>query len=153
MAVDFRALLKDTSATVSRPKPIPECWLTAKIGAVNFGTTKGNETPFASFELLNPSAHDDTSEEVMEVLKEMDLKTIKSPFRKTLAVDFWLTDDAKHHLADMLDRVIGDPERSFEERIPETRGVDVMFKVRPNKDQEGKETAQVQVDGRTVATI
>ena len=153
MAIDFRSLLKDNSQTVSRPKPIPECWLIAKIGAVGFDVTKGQETPYATFELLNPSPHNDTDEDVMEILNTIDMKSLKSPFRKTLACDFWLTPDAKHHLADMLDRVIGDPERSLEERIPETRGVNVMFKVRPAKDQENKETAQVQVDGRTIAPV
>jgi hypothetical protein len=50
----------------------------------------------------------------------------------------------------MLDRTVGDPDRSIEERLPETKGLRVMFKVNPQVDAEGKDTGQNSVDGRTL---
>jgi hypothetical protein len=153
MPVDFRSLLKDNSQSVSRPKSAPTCWLIGTLGGVTFDTTKGeNETPYASFEILNVERHPDTEEELLE---GVNLKNLRSPFRKTLAADFWLTPDAKYHLANMLDRVIGDPERSLEERIPETRNRRVMFKVTPHKNQNSpdEDSGQNSVDGRTMTNF
>lgn len=151
MPVDFRALLKDNSETVTRPKSAPACWLIGTIGNVEFDVTKGEkETPYASFQLLNVDRHPDTDEELLE---GVTLTNLRSPFRKTLAVDYWLTPDAKFQLANMLDRVVGDPERSFEERIPETRGQRVQFRVTPHKNRDSDEdTGQNSVDGRTLTT-
>lgn len=149
MAVNFQELLDYDSKTVTRPRSAPVCWLTADIGAVEFGVIPNeNETPWSSFQLLNVEPHPDTDPELLE---GVNLKTLRSPYRKTLAVDYWLTEDSKHLLSDMLDRVIGDPERKVKERIPETRGVRVKFKVAPHKNRDNDDdTGQNIVDGRTV---
>src|ERR1051326_2660894 len=108
MPINFRELLKDTSQTVSRPRSAPSCWLIGTLGNCTFDTTKGeNETPYASFEILNVERHPDTDQELLE---GVNLKALKSPFRRTLAVDFWLAPENKYLLANMLDRVVGDPE-------------------------------------------
>lgn len=146
--VNFRELLKLNSRTVERPKSAPECWLLGTIGAMSHEVTKGTQTNLFTFELLDIEPHPDNEEGLLE---NVNLKAIRSPFRKTLTADYWITPDALHHLTNFLDRVVGDPDRSIEERIPETKNLRVMFKVRPVMDQTGNDSGQNSVDGRTLA--
>jgi hypothetical protein len=146
-AIDFRGLLKLNSTTVDRPKSAPTCWLLGTIGSMSHEVTKGQQTNLFTFELLDIEAHPETEPGLLD---KINLKSLRSPYRKTLAADYWITPDAIHHLSDMLDRTVGDPDRSIEERLPETKGLRVMFKVNPQVDAEGKDTGQNSVDGRTL---
>ncbi len=148
--VNFRELLKKNSLQVERPKSCPTCWLLGTIGQMGHEVTKGNGTNLLTFELLDIEPHPDIEEGILD---NVNLKSLRSPYRKTLAADFWMTDGAVHHLTDFLDRVIGDPERPIEERLPETRGQRVMFKVNPHQQESNGvmvDTGQNSVDSRTI---
>lgn len=145
--VDFRALLKLNSSQVDRPRSAPTCWLLGTIGTMSHEVTKGQQTNLFSFELLDIEPHPETEDGILD---KVNLKSLRSPYRKTLAADYWITPDAIHHLTDMLDRTVGEPDRSAEERLPETKGLRVMFKVNPQQDADGKDTGQNTVDGRTL---
>ena len=148
--VDFRALLKMNSQQVDHPKSAPTCWLLGTIGAMAHEVTKGNQTNLFSFELLDLEPHPETEEGLLE---KVNLKALRAPYRKGLTADYWVTPDALYHLSDMLDRVIGDPERSIEERLPETKGLRVMFKINPVQQEingQMVDTGQNSVDSRTL---
>jgi hypothetical protein len=146
--------MDDTSETVTRPKSAPECWLIASIGQLDYGATRGNETPYISFELSNPEPHPQNSEEIQKELETVDFSKMRSPFRKTLAADFWLTPDAKYRLTDMLDRVVGGRNRTIRERVAEMPNQRVQFKIRPHRDEQGNDTGQNTVisDSLTLAS-
>lgn len=111
----------------------------------------GNQTNKFSFEILDLEPHPEVEEGLLE---KINLKNLRSPYSKGgLRVDYWITPDSLYHLSDMLDRVIGDPERSIEERLPETKGQRVMFKINPvQQEVNGQmvDTGQNAVDSRTV---
>jgi len=156
MAVNFRELLQDTSTSVIRPKSAPTCWLIGTLGSAEFNVTKGeSETPYVSFEINNIERHPDTEEELLD---GVNLQRLNSPFSRRdnkpiLAVTYWLTPEAKYHLTNMLDRVVGDPERTIEERITETRGQRIMFKVLPATNRDGEDTGQNRVDAFTLSSF
>jgi len=153
--VDFRTLLDDTSETVERPKSAPECWLIANIGQYECAVTRGNETPYISFELGSIEPHPQNPQEVLTELEKLDLTKMRSPYRRTLTAEFWLTPDAKYRLTDMLDRVVGGRNRTIRERVPEMQNQRVQFKVRPQRDEQGNDTGQnsVLADTLTLATV
>jgi hypothetical protein len=154
--VDFRSLLDDTSETVQRPKSAPESWLIATVGQSSCDTTRGEkETPFIAFELGNIEPHPQNPQEILDELAKIDLGRLRSPYRRGLTAEFWLTPDAKYRLTDMLDRVVGGKNRTIKERVPEMTNQRVQFKVRPDRDNEGNDTGQNRVlsDTLTLATI
>jgi hypothetical protein len=151
--VNFRDLLDDTSETVQRPKAAPECWLIATVGQSACDVTRGNETPYISFELGSIEAHPQNPPEVLAELEKLDLTKMRSPYRRTLTAEFWLTADSKFRLTDMLDRVIGGRNRSIRERVPEMQNQRVQFKVRPQRDDQGNDTGQNNVMADTLTAI
>jgi hypothetical protein len=61
--------------------------------------------------------------------------------RRELRKDFYITPNALYRLSDMLDAALGKQQgRTFDERIPDTRGVRVMFAVTQRDNEEGTET-------------
>jgi hypothetical protein len=153
--VNFRELLDETSETVQRPKSAPECWLIGVVGQSTCDVTRGNETPYISFELGSIEPHPQNPQEIMGELAKVDLSKMRAPYRKGLTADFWLTPDSKFRLTDMLDRVIGGRNRTIRERVPEMQGQRVQFKVRPARDEAGNDTGQnnVLADTLTLATV
>ena len=146
--VNFRELLKQNSTYVNahRPRSAPSCWLLGTIGSMEHEVTKGKGTNVLIFEMLDLEPHPDTEEGLLE---NVNLSKLRSPYKKSLVANFWITPDALGHLTDMLDNCVGDPERSIEERLPETKGLRVMFKVNPVY-VDGKETDQNEIDSRTM---
>jgi hypothetical protein len=144
--IDFRSLLKQNSKTVSRPQSAPDCWLIGTIGQFVHETLKTG-TEKISFDLSDIEAHPETEEGLLD---NINLKNLRSPYSKCLNVTYWITENALYHLTDMLDRVVGDPDRLVEERLPEVKGLRVMFRV-SRVEVDGKDTGQNEVDGRTLA--
>ncbi len=145
--VDFRALLKLNSTNVDRPKSIPACWLLGTIGSMEHEVTKGKGTNVFIFDMLDLEPHPGTEDGLLD---NVDLTKLRSPYKKNLVANFWITPDSMVHLTNMLDSCVGDPERSIEERLPEVKGLRVMFKVNPVFDAEGKDTGQNEIDSRTM---
>lgn len=145
--VNFRELLRQNSTSVDRPKSAPSCWLLGTIGSMEHEVTKGKGTNVLIFEMLDLEPHPDTEEGLLDNVR---LNSLRSPYKKSLVANYWITPDALYHLTDMLDNCVGDPERSIEERLPETKGLRVMFKVNPVYDSEGKDTGQNEIDSRTM---
>jgi hypothetical protein len=129
--VDFRSLLKLNSTQVERPKLLPDGHYFGRIGAHTFGKSSQKQTPYVRFMLHAEQASDDVDQEALEGI---DLS------RRELRSDFYLTHAALSRLSDMLDGVIGNPERSIEERIPETRGVYVLFGVGHRSNEAGTQS-------------
>ena len=142
--VNFRELLKQNSFTVDRPRSAPDCWLIGTLGNWAHETLKTGADKI-TFDLLEIEGHPGNDEGILE---GVNLKNLRSPYAKNLTATYWAS--AAYHLTNMLDRVIGDPERPMEERLPETKGLRVMFKVR-RLEEDGKDTGQNEVDARTVA--
>jgi hypothetical protein len=145
--VNFRELLKLNSTQVERAKSIPSCWLLGTIGSMEHEVTKGKGTNVFIFDMLDLEPHPGTEEGLLD---GVDLSKLRSPYKKNLVANFWITPDSMVHLTNMLDSCVGDPERSIEERLPEVKGLRVMFKVNPVLDAEGKDTGQNEIDSRTM---
>lgn len=126
MATSFRTLLSQNSTQVERPKPLPQGHYYGRITKSEFATSKTKQTPYVRFYLVAERAADDIDEDAMEGI---DLSTSPKEVRK----DYYITPGATYRLSDMLDAVIGDPDRSMEERIPECAGARVMFAVTTRK--------------------
>jgi hypothetical protein len=152
MTTHFTDLLDYTSDDVSKPRGCPEAWLTADLGPFIRDKSRSG-TEFIRFDLLNVQPHEDNPPDVMESLKDIDFSKLRSPFCPNLTVDYWLTEDALYHLSGMLDRVIGHPNASLRSRLEETRGVRVMFKVKPRVRENGEQTGETQVDGRSLGPV
>ena len=147
--VNFRELMETTSETVERPKSAPECWLIAVIGQSIADVTKGiNETPFLMFDLTNVEPHPQNPTEINSMLEVEDrrgvplYKRLRSPYRRGLTAEFWLTPEAQYRLTDRLDAVVGGRNRSIRERVAEMTNQRVQFKVRPHRDEQGNDTGQ-----------
>jgi len=146
--INFRDLLKLNSTQVERAKSIPKCWLLGTIGSMQHEVTKGKGTNVFIFDILDPEVHPDTEEGTIP--DGVDLNKLRSPYKKSLVANFWITPDSMVHLTNMLDSCVGDPDRSIEERLPEVKGLRVMFQVNPVYDSEGKDTGQNEIDSRTM---
>ena len=144
---NFRELLKLNSTAVSRPQSAPSCWLLGTVGNMEHEVTKGKGTNVFIFEMLDLEPHPDTEPGLLD---NVNLKNLRSPYKKSLVANFWITPDALYHLTDFLDNCVGEPERSIEERLPEAKGLRVMFKINPVLDSEGKDTGQNEIDSRTI---
>ena len=143
--VNFRELLKKNSFTVDRPKSAPDCWLIGTIGNWSHDVLKTGAEKI-TFDLLDIEGHPGNENGLLEGI---NLNSLRSPYAKNLTITYWAS--AIYHLTNMLDRVIGDPERAIEERLPETKGLRVMFPVKRVEDADGKDTGQNEVDSRFVA--
>lgn len=117
---DLKAMLAMTPGQVERPKALPEMWCTGKILRFEFGRSAKKQTPFVRF-YLQPNGAAEGSEHVD--IEGIDLA------RKELRTEFYFTPTSLYRLSDFLDAVLGKEERSFDERIPECKGVEVVFKV------------------------
>lgn len=125
---NFRALLTQNSTQVERPKPLPEGHYYAVVREQKFDVSRQKQTPFVRFEMVPEEATDDVDQ---ELLAGIDLS------QKQLRKDYFITPSALYRLTDMLDKVIGDPERSIEERIPEMRGARVLIQVTQRRSDNG----------------
>lgn len=126
MSSTFKELLRTSTDTVERPRPLADGHYIGEIRSHEFGQSKQKQTPFIMFILV-------PSEECADVAEGANngIDLSKKELRKT----FYITPDSLYRLSDMLDATLGKATgRSFDERIPETRGTRVMFQV-THRDQ------------------
>jgi hypothetical protein len=147
--VTFSDLLDMSSDDVVKPQGCPEAWLTADLGGYTRDKSRSG-TEYIEFDLLNLAGAEDNSDDILEKLNRVDFSKVRSPFKKSLVVVYWLTPAAMYHFSNMLDRIVGQPQASFKVRLPETRGQRVMFKVKPRTNDSGHETGETEVDGRSL---
>lgn len=117
----FRELLSQPTDKVERPRALADGHYYGFIKDHEFGTSRQKQTPFVAF-ILTPS--EETTDVAEGANAGIDLS--KREMRKTL----YITPASLYRLTDFLDQSMGkETGRSFDERIPETRGARVMFHV------------------------
>ena len=132
MAVDLSNLLGKRASEVEKPKPLP-------IGNYTF-VIKGHEvvesskkgTPGIQFSIQPVEAQDDVDEDLLAEVKE--------PFKKTMRMTNWITEDSLWRLKQFL-QVLGldDEDKTLEELIPETTGMQFIAKVEHEQTQDGND--------------
>lgn len=131
-ASTFRELLSQKTDTVERPRALAPGHYVGEIKTHEFGQSRQKQTPYVRF-ILTPS--EETTDVATGANDGIDLS------KRELRKDFFITPTALYRLSDMLDAVLGKTQgRSFDERIPETRGVRVMFAVTSRENEDGTET-------------
>lgn len=132
MSTSFRELLSQPTETAERPRPLAAGHYLGEIKSHEFGVSRQKQTPYVMFILIPTEETEDVPEGENEGI---DLS--KKEMRKT----FYITPTALYRLSDMLDATLGKSTgRSFDERIPETRGTRVMFAVTKRDSEDGSET-------------
>jgi hypothetical protein len=120
-ASNFRELLSKPTDAVERPRPLADGHYVGKFTRHEFGTSRNKQTPYARFFV---SPREEMSDVAEGANTGMDLT------KKELYKDYYITPDALYRLSDMLDATLGKQTgRSFDQRIPETRDLDIMFQV------------------------
>jgi hypothetical protein len=128
----FRELLSQPTDSVERPKPLAPGHYLGEIKNHEFGLSRQRQTPYVRFILV-------PSEETADVAAGANAGIDFS--RREVRKDFYITPNALYRLSDMLDAALGKQQgRTFDERIPDTRGVRVMFAVTQRDNEEGTET-------------
>jgi len=125
----FRELLSQSTETVERPRPLADGHYIGTIISHELGTSARKQTPFVRFQVQIEEAASDVAEGSNDGI---DFAS------RQLAKTLYVTPKSVYRLGDALDAVLGkEPGRSFDERIPDTRGVRVMIAVtqRPNEDE------------------
>ncbi len=129
--VNFRELLKQPTDAAERPKALAVGHYVGTIKGHEFGLSKQKQTPFVRFFLTPEEEYTDVADGANAGI---DLS------KRDLRRDFYLTPTALYRLSDFLDAVLGKQTgRSFDVRIPETRGVRVMFQVTQRENDEKTE--------------
>lgn len=128
----FRELLSQPTDAVERPRAIADGHYLGEIKGNEFGASRQRQTPFVQFNLTITEACADVPQGANDGI---DLAS------RQLRKVFYITPTALYRLSDMLDAVLGKQAgRSFDERIPETRGARVMFAVGHRDNEDGTET-------------
>lgn len=128
----FRALLGQATDAVERPRALAAGHYIGEIKSHEFGLSRQKQTPYCRF-ILVPL--EETADVTQGENEGIDLS------KRELRKDFFITPQALYRLSDMLDAVLGKTSgRSFDERIPETRNVRIMFAVTRRDNEEGTET-------------
>lgn len=131
---NFRELLSQKADEVERPKPLASGHYIGTIQNAELGVSRNKQTPFVRFNII-------PSEETQDVPDGANAGIDLS--KRQLRKDFFITPTALYRLSDMLAAVLGKQQgRSFDQLIPETRGVRVIFQVtqREAQDAEGNVT-------------
>lgn len=130
---NYRDLLAQPTDQFVRPPALPEGHFHGSIKAYEFGKSAKKGTPQIQFIFNIVSAGDDVDEEEMAGI---DLSN-----GKEMRTTFYITPNALWRLTQFLDGVLGEEtDKSFDERIPETRGVDVLIRVSQRTSDDGEET-------------
>lgn len=133
MAINVRELLSTPVDQIERPKSLPAGHLLADIFQYEFGTTRGNGTPYVRIHFNNLAAGPDLDD---EALSSYDLSSI------TLRTDMWITPKALDRLDRMLDSILGPNtnKRTCDERLPDIKGARVMVGVKPRMNEDGTDS-------------
>jgi hypothetical protein len=125
----FRQLLTQNTDTVERPRALAAGHYIGLIKGFEFGVSSKKQTPYLRV-LLTPT--EETDDVLVDANEGMDLS------RRELRADYYITPASLYRLSDMLDAVLGKTAgRSFDERIPELRGAQVMFNVTVRESEDG----------------
>ena len=128
----FRQLLAQTTDSVERPRALAQGHYIGEIKSHEFGQSRQKQTPYVRF-ILTPSEETDDVQAGANTGIDMS--------KKELRKDFYLTPNSLYRLSDMLDATLGKTTgRTYDERIPETRGVRVIFQVTQRDNDDGTET-------------
>jgi hypothetical protein len=118
---NFRELLSTATDAVERPKPLAAGHYIGQVKGHEFGVSKTKQTPYVRF-ILTPT------EETNDIPDGANTGITLA--NRELRRDFYLTPTALYRLSDALDAMLGKAAgRTFDVRIPETRGVRIMFHV------------------------
>lgn len=132
MSSTFRALLQGATDQVERPRALANGHYIGTIKTNEFGTSSQKQTPYVRF-LLTPEEETDD----VEAGANEGINLANKEMRK----DFYITPASLYRLSDFLDAVLGQQSGlSFDERIPQTRSVRVLFHVTSRTSEDGKET-------------
>ena len=141
---EFRELLSLTSETVERPRALAAGHYIGVIRNHEFGVSR-KQTPLVRYFLTPLEEGSDVQPGENDGI---DLS------KRELRKDFYITHSAMYRLMDMLDAVLGQQRgRPADARIPDTRGVRVMFQVtqRAVQDDAGNVTEVFNDVGTIVA--
>jgi hypothetical protein len=128
----FRELLHQPTDQVERPRALADGHYIGEIRSHEFGLSRQKQTPFCRFILV-------PNEETADVPEGSNVGIEFG--RRELRKDFYITPNSLYRLSDALDAILGKQAgRSFDERIPETRGTRVMFQVTHRDSEDGTET-------------
>lgn len=128
----FRELLSQPTDSVERPRALAAGHYLGEIKSHEFGLSRQKQTPYVRFILV-------PSEETTDIAEGANAGVDLS--KRELRKDYYITPNAIYRLSDMLDAVLGKTTgRSFDERIPETRGARIMFAVTQRENEDGTET-------------
>jgi len=131
-ASTFRSLLAQATDAVERPRSIADGHYIGVIKSTEFGVSRQKQTPYLRVNITPEEETDDVAEDA-----NIGIDLTKRELRR----DFYITPQALYRLSDMLDAVLGKQAgRSFDERIPELRGVRVLFGVTHRDNEQGTET-------------
>jgi Trp operon repressor len=130
---DFKSLLSMSTDSFEKPPALPAGHYRATIKGHKFDVSSQKQTPFVQFFFTPTEASEDVED--LEALAKINLS------QRELGAKFYITLGAIWRLSQMLDAVLGASQgRSYDERIPETRGISVIIGVtqRENPKQEGE---------------
>ena len=127
--VDFRELLSRPTETAERPRALPDGHYKATISNHEFDRSKNKQTPYVR---LFFRINEQTADVDPAAVAGIDFSRIE------LRKDYFITPRSLYRLADMLDAVLGkESGRSYDERIPNTRGASVIIGVTERKNEDG----------------
>lgn len=139
MAVDFSQLLSDKLDDVKRPPVKPAGTYNATIKEHKFDVSSKKGTPYVRFVFNNVTPGDDIDQ---DQLKDTDGNTIDlskwQPSTRGLS-DFYLTPESKFRLKEFIKAFnIETKGRSFNEILPELRGMPVLLTVSMKASEDGE---------------
>ena len=132
-ASNFRDLLHVNNDTVDKPQALADGHYIGIIKGHEFGRSRQKQTPQVSI-ILSPTEESSDIPETANCKKDgnkIDLSQIE--VRKV----FYLTPRSIYRLGQFLDAVLGPDSRYFDERLPETRGIRVMFQATHRDNEDG----------------
>ena len=131
--VDFSNLLSTSVDSVKRPPVKPPGTYLGTIAGYKFDTSSKKGTPFVRFEVSGVQPGEDIDQAQLEVDGErIDMAKWKPGF------DFYLTADAMFRLKEFIESFnINAGGRSFNEVLPELKGMPVMFTATVHKSSVG----------------
>lgn len=136
--VNFRELLSMPTDSAERPRSLPDGHYKGSIGTHEFDRSKKKQTPFVRFmvKIDEPTADVDPAQ-----VNGIDFSRLE------LRADYYITPKSLYRLSDMLDAVLGkETGRSFDERIPGTRGAKVIIGVKRRLNEDGTDSGYNDVD-------
>lgn len=129
--INFRELLNQPTDTAERPRKLPTGHYKGVIGNHSFDRSSKKQTAFVEVPVR---VTEPTSDVDPVAVAGFDWSNIEVSRR------FYITPKAMFMLADMLDAVLGkELGKSYDERLPNIRGANVIIGIVPRRNQDGTE--------------